>query len=144
MATVAYDTPLPPLQQHHRSHSDSNLLEANGNTQMYRMGSVGDLSPQKAAKKKGFLHKLVRPWKWKKKKRDSSKDLEPGTCKCYKYSCKNMKDVLFLPSGICRSILNTIKQLVGPACDETMPIKLSISCTCMYNDIAVLFFLIML
>lgn len=94
MATVTYDQqPLPSLQPRHRSQSDSNLLEANGShphtqqPEMYRMGSVGDLSPQKAAsasKKKGFLHKLVRPWKWKKKKRESSKDLEPGKHTMYR------------------------------------------------------------
>ncbi len=74
MATVYHDPSLKPLQQHHRSQSDSNLLEANGGAPMYRMGSVGDLSPQKSTKKKGFLHKLVRPWKWKKKKRDFSRN----------------------------------------------------------------------
>ena len=75
------------LQERHRSQSDSNLLataESNGSTSgtgegsqftssggpFVRMGSVGDLSPGKSTnKKKGFLYRLVRPWKWKKKKR---------------------------------------------------------------------------
>ena len=36
---------------------------------MRRLGSMGDISPAKAShqKKKGFFHKLVRPWKWRKR-----------------------------------------------------------------------------
>ena len=84
MATVSHEQPLSPLQQKHRSQSDSNLLspgEQNGNPDSVAVlrsgtlgGSMGDLSPQKSGKKKGFLHKLVRPWKWKKKKRKGDKD----------------------------------------------------------------------
>lgn len=79
------------LQQRNRSQSDSNLLgtstgditaELNGSGSsagegpIIRMGSVGDLSPGKpvGVKKKGFLYRLVRPWKWKKKKRFGGKD----------------------------------------------------------------------
>ena len=77
MATVAYEYPQTSLQQRHRSQSDSNLLnptdpsEINGTAghSMIRMGSVGELSPHKSDKKKGFFHRLVRPWKWRKKRR---------------------------------------------------------------------------
>ena len=84
MATVSHEQQLSPLQQKHRSQSDSNLLspgEQNGNPDSVAVlrsgalgGSMGDLSPQKSGKKKGFLHKLVRPWKWKKKRRKGDKD----------------------------------------------------------------------
>lgn len=63
------------LQNRHRSQSDSNLLTAVASTEngdggvMLRMGSVGELSPHKIQKKKGFFHRLVRPWKWRKRKR---------------------------------------------------------------------------
>ncbi|XP_003383494.1 PREDICTED: phosphatase and actin regulator 4B-like [Amphimedon queenslandica] len=80
--TYTYPSVGESLQQRHRSQSDSNLLtagstesspgdpergaEANG---MRRLGSMGDISPAKAShqKKKGFFHKLVRPWKWRKR-----------------------------------------------------------------------------
>ena len=59
------------LQQRHRSQSDSNLLspqEPNGApAAMVRVGSVGDLSSRKKGKTRRFFHRLVRPWKWRKK-----------------------------------------------------------------------------
>lgn len=81
--TYAYPHLGESLQERHRSQSDSNLLSA-GVSESYRvgpesvereengmrrLGSVGDLSPSKTHhhKKKGFFHKLVRPWKWRKR-----------------------------------------------------------------------------
>lgn len=84
------------ISQRHRSQSDSNLLSssagdnmadstssqgsngATGNSSgggMVRVGSMGTLTTHsgKDHKKKGFFHRLVRPWKWKKRKR-SHKD----------------------------------------------------------------------
>lgn len=79
MASHSYSTS-GNLQPCHRSQSDSNLLnphvESNGTSDsMVRLGSVGDLSPRKGgSKKKGFLYKLVRPWKWRMKRKNT------GTC----------------------------------------------------------------
>ena len=65
----------PGLQQRHRSQSDSNLLstpqiEANGSASLVRMGSVGELSPRdKKGRTRRFFHRLVRPWKWRIKRK---------------------------------------------------------------------------
>ena len=74
MASLSYEQPSRGLQERHRSQSDSNLLSSNGVSEpvMIRTESASDLSPTKHTKKKGFLHKLVRPWKWKKKRKGKS------------------------------------------------------------------------
>ena len=86
------------LKPCHRSQSDSNLLnpheESNGTTEsMVRMGSVGDLSPRKlGSKKKGFLYKLVRPWKWRIKRKSShhhGEYISVTICSCIsEYACR--------------------------------------------------------
>ena len=74
MAT-SYSYQPPGLQERHRSQSDSNLLstphlETNGSASLVRMGSVGELSPRvKKGKTRRFFHRLVRPWKWRIKRK---------------------------------------------------------------------------
>ena len=67
------------LKLRHRSQSDSDLLnphpETNGSASMVRMGSVEELSPNKKGRTRRFFHRLVRPWKWriKRKYKDTGK-----------------------------------------------------------------------
>lgn len=65
-----------------RSQSDSDLLNPGGNSNgiypgsgIKRNTSMDDLEAR--SKKKNFLYKLVRPWKWRHK-RKSSKNKSPG------------------------------------------------------------------
>ena len=89
MAT-SYSYQPPGLQERHRSQSDSNLLstphlETNGSASLVRMGSVGELSPRvRKGKTRRFFHRLVRPWKWriKRKYKDTGESVTIERAEC--------------------------------------------------------------
>ena len=57
------------------SQSDSNLLSSRfdqGNVGLRRNQSVDDIDME-TKRSKGFFYKLVRPWKWHRKKKKNSK-----------------------------------------------------------------------
>ncbi len=61
------------------SQSDSNLLSSRQDEnlgKMRRNSSVDDIDTSKRGK--GFLYRLVRPWKWHRKKKKSSKTDSTG------------------------------------------------------------------
>lgn len=96
MASLSYELPHHALQERHRSQSDSNLLNpgSNGVTGpvMIRTESASELSPNKHQKKKSFLHKLVRPWKWKKKKKGNKESVHSQGNLLYKLCGSNYCD----------------------------------------------------
>jgi len=78
---MAYSQPVGAafLDTRARSQSDSDLLAPKpnqnglyGSGSLKRNSSMDEISRQ--TKRKGFFYRLVRPWKWRKPKRNKSKD----------------------------------------------------------------------
>lgn len=68
-----------------KSQSDSNLLTLSGNGNLRRNSSMDDMDCVK--KNKGFLYRLVRPWKWHRKKKKTSMDDSSGQRKGLSILC---------------------------------------------------------
>ncbi len=100
------------------SQSDSNLLNSRQDEnfgKMRRNSSVDDMDGSKRGK--GFLYRLVRPWKWHRKKKKSSKTDIHGP----NGECTVLCVCVFVISHISTVYNYLMKEPFSPTCTITLP-----------------------
>ncbi len=106
---MAYNTGLADSRA--MSQSDSNLLSSSRPRpseqvgSMRRNSSVDDMDTSKRGK--GFLYRLVRPWKWHRKKKKNSKSDSSG---------QNSGECIYQAVCVCLTILNSVNINVSGEC----------------------------